>query len=144
MNFAVKLENVWKTYRMGEGRINALQGASLEVKKGEFFAIQGPSGSGKSTAMHVIGALDRPEKGTVYINGKDTKFMSEDKLAELRGKTIGFVFQQFNLVSTLTALENVMLPMIFQGKSETERKARAVGLISISSGMQAAIKEQFS
>ncbi len=130
MNAAVKLENVWKTYKMGDEKINALQGATLEIKKGEFFAIQGPSGSGKSTAMHVIGALDRPDRGVVFINGKDTKFMSEDRLAELRGRTIGFVFQQFNLVRTLTALENVALPMMFQGKSEGEREARAAELLS--------------
>lgn len=129
MNTAVKLENVWKTYKMGGERINALQGATLEIKKGEFFAIQGPSGSGKSTAMHVIGALDKPDTGTVHINGKDTSRISEDGLAELRGKTIGFVFQQFNLIPTLTAIENVALPMVFQGKSETERNSVATRLL---------------
>lgn len=129
MNTAVKLENVWKTYKMGGERINALQGATLEIKKGEFFAIQGPSGSGKSTAMHVIGALDKPDTGTVHINGKDTSRISEDGLAELRGKTIGFVFQQFNLIPTLTAIENVALPIVFQGKSETERNSAATRLL---------------
>ncbi len=129
MTAAVKLEGVWKTYRMGDESINALQGASFEIKKGEFFAIQGPSGSGKSTAMHVIGALDRPDRGTVFINGKDTKLMSEDKLAELRGRTIGFVFQQFSLIPTLSAIENVALPMVFQGKNETERMSRAAELL---------------
>ncbi|MBI2145475.1 ABC transporter ATP-binding protein [Candidatus Woesearchaeota archaeon] len=114
---------------MGGERINALQGATLEIKKGEFFAIQGPSGSGKSTAMHVIGALDKPDTGTVHINGKDTSRISEDGLAELRGKTIGFVFQQFNLIPTLTAIENVALPMVFQGKSETERNSVATRLL---------------
>jgi len=125
----IRMENVWKTYRLGEEVVNALRGASLEVKKGDFFAIQGPSGSGKSTAMHIIGALDTPDKGTVRINGRDISHLSEDELAELRGKAIGFVFQQFNLVPTLTAIENVMLPMIFQGKPEDERKRRATELL---------------
>src|SRR3989338_8817808 len=123
------MENVWKTYRLGEEVVNALRGASLEVKKGDFFAIQGPSGSGKSTAMHIIGALDTPDKGRVRINGKDISHLSDDELAELRGKAIGFVFQQFNLVRTLTAIENVMLPMIFQDKPEDERRRRATELL---------------
>ncbi len=126
---AVKLENVWKTYRMGDETINALRGATLEIKKGEFFAIQGPSGSGKSTAMHIIGALDAPDRGSVYIRGRGVGALSEDELAEMRGKMVGFIFQQFNLVPTLTAMENIMLPMIFQGKSETEREERAIGLL---------------
>ncbi len=131
MASVLKLENVWKTYRMGEETVNALQGISLEIKKGEFFAIQGPSGSGKSTAMHIIGALDVPDKGTVFIGGSDVSRLSDDGLAELRGKMIGFVFQQFNLISTMTALENVMLPMVFQGKPESERKERAEELLGI-------------
>lgn len=125
MAAAVKLENVWKTYTLGGETINALSGLTLEIKKGEFFAIQGPSGSGKSTAMHIIGALDIPDKGSSFINGRDVSRLSEDKLAELRGAAIGFVFQQFNLVPTLTALENVMLPMIFQGVPEGERARKA-------------------
>ncbi|MBI2141473.1 ABC transporter ATP-binding protein [Candidatus Woesearchaeota archaeon] len=129
MAAAVKLENVWKTYRMGDETINALRGASLEIKKGEFFAIQGPSGSGKSTAMHIIGALDAPDRGSVYIQGRNVSTLSEDELAEMRGKTVGFIFQQFNLVPTLTAMENIMLPMIFQGKSEDEREKKAVELL---------------
>ncbi len=129
MTSAVKLENVWKTYRMGEEVINALQGVTLEVKKGEFFAIQGPSGSGKSTAMHMIGALDTPDKGSVYIGGTDVSRLSDNRLAALRGRMIGFVFQQFNLIPAMTALENVMLPMVFQGKPERERKERAMELL---------------
>jgi putative ABC transport system ATP-binding protein len=125
----LKLENVWKTYRMGEEVVNALCDINLEVKRGEFFAIQGPSGSGKSTAMHLIGALDVPDKGTVYISGTDVSKLSDDRLAELRGKKIGFVFQQFNLIPTMTAMENVMLPMIFQRVPEGERKQRATMLL---------------
>jgi len=131
MTIAVKLMNVWKTYNTGGEVVNALRGVSLEVKKGEFLAIQGPSGSGKSTAMHLIGALDRPDKGAVYINGKDISTLSEDGLAELRGKHIGFVFQQFNLVSTLTAMENVTLPMVFQGVPKPEREKRARELLAM-------------
>lgn len=129
MESAVRLENVWKTYRMGEEVINALQGVNLDIKKGEFFAIQGASGSGKSTAMHIIGALDTPDKGSVYIDGKDVSRLSDNSLAALRGKMIGFIFQQFNLVSTMTAMENVTLPMIFQGKPERERKETAEHLL---------------
>ncbi|MBI2144673.1 ABC transporter ATP-binding protein [Candidatus Woesearchaeota archaeon] len=126
---ALKLENVWKTYRLGGEVINALRGASLEVKKGEFFALQGASGSGKSTAMHIMGALDVPDKGTVCIRGKDVSRLSGDSLAGLRGRTIGFVFQQFNLIPTLTAIENVMLPMVFQGVPEADRLERASELL---------------
>lgn len=125
----VKLENVWKTYRMGDETINALRGATLEIRKGEFFAIQGPSGSGKSTAMHIIGALDAPDRGSVYIRGRNVSTLSEDELAELRGKMVGFIFQQFNLVPALTAFENIMLPMVFQGTPEMERERKATELL---------------
>jgi len=130
MATAVKLENVWKTYRMGAEVVNALRGVSLEIKKGQFFAIQGPSGSGKSTAMHIIGALDVPDKGSVYIGGTDVSRLSDNGLAALRGRMVGFVFQQFNLISTMTALENVMLPMVFQGKPASERRKLAETLLA--------------
>lgn len=125
----IKLEKVWKTYRLGNEEVNALRGMTLKIEKGEFYALQGPSGSGKSTAMHILGALDTPDKGSVQINGKTISLLSENELAQLRGRTIGFVFQQFNLIPTLTALENVMLPMIFQGTPEGERKKRAIELL---------------
>lgn len=130
MAAALKMENVWKTYKMGGEVINALRGASIEVRKGEFFALQGASGSGKSTAMHLMGALDAPDKGSVFIQEHDVSRLSADRLAEVRGKTIGFVFQQFNLIPTLTAMENVMLPMVFQGVPEAERAKRAAELLS--------------
>ncbi len=126
----VKLDNAWKTYRMGDETVNALKGVSFEIKKGEFFAIQGPSGSGKSTAMHILGALDTPDTGKAYIKGKDISLLKDDKLADLRGKVIGFVFQQFNLIPTLSALENVMLPMMFQRKPEKQRRERAKELLA--------------
>jgi len=110
---------------MGEYKINALQGINLEVFEGEFLAVQGPSGSGKSTAMNLIGCLDIPTKGDIFLDGKNISEMSESDLAQIRGRKIGFVFQRFNLLGNLTALENVMLPMIFQGVPFSERKKRA-------------------
>ncbi|MEM4397211.1 MAG: ABC transporter ATP-binding protein [Candidatus Woesearchaeota archaeon] len=127
----IKLENVWKTYKMGDVELNALRGLNLEVKEGEFLAIQGPSGSGKSTAMNLIGCLDLPSKGNIYLSGKDISKLSESDLAQIRGKKIGFIFQQFNLINTLTALENVMLPLIFQGVPYNERKKIATSLLEM-------------
>jgi len=124
----IKLENVWKVYKMGDVEVNALQGLDLDVKQGEFVAIMGPSGSGKSTAVNMIGCLDVPTKGKIFLDGHDISTLSESDLAQIRGKKIGFIFQQFNLIPTLTALENVALPMIFQGVARDERleKARKV------------------
>ncbi|MEM3374476.1 MAG: ABC transporter ATP-binding protein [Candidatus Woesearchaeota archaeon] len=127
----IKLENVWKTYKMGDVEVHALRGISLEVLEGEFLAIQGPSGSGKSTAMNLIGCLDLPSKGNIYLSGKDISKLRESDLAQIRGKKIGFIFQQFNLINTLTALENVMLPLIFQGIPYNERKKIATSLLEM-------------
>ncbi|HOZ35748.1 MAG TPA: ABC transporter ATP-binding protein [archaeon] len=111
----VELKGVYKIYCMGsEACVNALNGVDLKIKPGEFLAIMGPSGSGKSTMMHIIGALDLVSKGQVFLDGTDVSNLSEDNLAKIRGQKIGFVFQDFNLIPTLTALENVMLPMLFQ------------------------------
>ena len=110
----IKLVDVWKIYKMGDIKVNALCGLNLEVKQGEFIAIQGPSGSGKSTAMNMVGCLDIPTKGSIFLDNQDISKMSESKLSQLRGRKIGFIFQQFNLINTLTAIENVMLPMAFQ------------------------------
>lgn len=125
----IKLENVWKIYRLGKIDLSVLKGVSLEIKPGVFTTIMGPSGSGKSTLMYLLGLLDIPSQGKIYIDGQDISGFSEDKLAELRGKKIGFVFQQFNLLQNLTALENVMLPMIFQGVPEEQRKEKAKQLL---------------
>src|SRR3989338_502606 len=110
----IKLENVWKTYKMGEVEVHALCGINLAIRKGEFVAIQGPSGSGKSTSMNMVGCLDKPSKGHIFLEHRDISRLSESDLAQIRGKKIGFIFQQFNLINTLSALENVSLPMIFQ------------------------------
>ncbi|HLF54131.1 MAG TPA: ABC transporter ATP-binding protein [Candidatus Nanoarchaeia archaeon] len=129
MNPIIQLKKVWKTYKMGETNVHALQGIDLDIHPGEFVAIQGPSGSGKSTAMNLVGCLDVPTKGQIYLDGKDISRLSESDLAQIRGRKIGFIFQKFNLIETLTALENVMLPMTFQGVAEEERKKRAKKLL---------------
>ncbi len=125
----IRLDNVWKTYRMGDVSVDALRGLTLEIKKGEFVAVQGASGSGKSTAMNIIGCLDYPSKGKVLLEGKDVAALDESELAQARGRKIGFVFQQFNLMPNLTALENVSLPMVFQGVPKAERLRRSRQLL---------------
>ncbi|MBI2651624.1 ABC transporter ATP-binding protein [Candidatus Woesearchaeota archaeon] len=127
----IKLENVWKTYKMGNIEVNALRGLNLEIKKREFVAIMGPSGSGKSTAVNMIGCLDVPTKGKLFLEDRDISRLSESDLAQIRGRKIGFIFQQFNLINTLTALENVTLPMIFQGTSSNERAETAKKLLEL-------------
>ncbi|MEM3154173.1 MAG: ABC transporter ATP-binding protein [Candidatus Woesearchaeota archaeon] len=126
----IELRKVWKTYKMGENDVHALQGIDLDVHEGEFIAIQGPSGSGKSTAMNLVGCLDIPTKGEIYLAGQNISKLSESDLAQIRGRKIGFIFQKFNLIETLTALENVMLPMTFQGIPERERRKRATQLLT--------------
>lgn len=126
----IELKQVWKTYKMGDNDVNALQGINLQIIPGEFVAIQGPSGSGKSTAMNLIGCLDVPSKGEILLDGQNISKMSESNLAQIRGRKIGFIFQKFNLIETLTALENVTLPMTFQGIPEAERIKRATKLLT--------------
>jgi len=125
----IKLENVKKIYQLGKIELAALKGISLEITPGDFVTIIGPSGSGKSTLLNMIGLLDAPTEGKVYIKGKDTSLLLEDELAKLRGQTIGFVFQEFNLLPHLTALFNVALPMTFQGVPEKERLKRGKELL---------------
>src|SRR3989344_6739159 len=129
MNEIIRLENVEKEYFIGTNVVRALAGASLKVKKGDFIAIVGPSGSGKSTMMNMIGALDVPSKGEIYLEDKNIAVMTESELAQIRGRKIGFVFQNFNLIPTLTAKENVSLPMIFQGVNKVDREDRADDLL---------------
>ncbi|MDA2936600.1 ABC transporter ATP-binding protein [Patescibacteria group bacterium AH-259-L05] len=121
----LQLNNVWKTYLLGEVKLDVLKGINLEIYSGDFMTIMGPSGSGKSTLMYIIGSLDVPTKGTVFLQQKNVTDFSEDELAQIRSRKIGFVFQQFNLLPNLTALENVMLPMVFAQIPEEERKKRA-------------------
>jgi putative ABC transport system ATP-binding protein len=110
----IVLKDVWKVYQMGEVEVPALRGINIEIKKGEFVAITGPSGSGKSTIMNMVGCLDLPTKGNIFLDGKNILEMHESDLAQIRGRKIGFIFQQFYLVPNLSALENVMLPLEFQ------------------------------
>ncbi len=126
----IKLENVWKIYQFGDTELDVLKGVSLEISPGSFVVILGPSGSGKSTMLHMVGCLDLPSKGKIFLDGRDISQMSEDELAQARGQKIGFIFQQFNLLPNLSAMENVMMPMIFQNKSERERQERAKSLLS--------------
>ncbi len=125
----IKLENVWRTYQLGKTEVHALRGLSLEIFPGSFVTIMGSSGSGKSTLLNMIGCLDFPTRGKVYLKGKNISEMPENQLSQFRGKTLGFVFQDFNLLPNLTAAENVMLPMIFQGVSLIERKKKAENLL---------------
>ncbi len=121
----IELRNLAKHYEMGENIVRALDGIDVEIKKGDFIAIVGPSGSGKSTMMNMIGALDLATKGEIFLDDEDIENLEESELAQIRGRKIGFVFQTFNLIPTLTALENVMLPMTFQGLSKEEKLERA-------------------
>lgn len=127
----IELRDVWKIYKMGKVEVPALRGLNLEIKDGHFVSIMGPSGSGKSTAMNMVGALDIPTKGTIFLDGHNIAKLSESELAQIRGRRIGFIFQQFNLIPTLSALENVTLPMVFQNKSKDDRVKRATDLLNL-------------
>ena len=122
----IRTYDLWKTYIMGDTEINAVAGVDMEVKRGEYVAIMGPSGSGKSSLMNLIGCLDTPSKGDYYINGNLVSHMTDDQLAHIRNKEIGFVFQTFNLLPRATALHNVELPLIYAGIDSETRKERAV------------------
>lgn len=125
----LQLENVCKTYSEGESGVTAVCSMDFTVHKGELTAVLGPSGSGKSTLLHLMGLLDRPTTGRIYVDGQDTSKMSEAEQARVRGKKIGFVFQAFNLIPTLTALENVELPLMLYDVSAGERRAKAVSVL---------------
>ena len=125
----IRLEKVHKNYRMGDVEIRAVDDASLTINKGDFLAIMGPSGSGKSTMMNLVGALDLANEGEIYLDKIDIEHLEESDLAQIRGRKIGFIFQTFNLIPTLIALENVMLPMTFQNIPKQEREERAKMLL---------------
>jgi len=130
MKSVIKLVEVWKIYKIGKIEVPAVCGINLEIKEKEFISIMGPSGSGKSTTMNIIGCLDVPTRGRVYVEGKDVSKLPESELATIRNATIGFIFQQFNLIPNMNALENVTLPMVFRGIEGEKRKKIAIELLS--------------
>lgn len=125
----LRIRDVRRRFMLGETAIDALHGVSLDVGSGEFLAVWGPSGSGKSTLMNIIGLIDMPTSGEVWLDGKDTHSLKDDQITEYRGKKIGFVFQSFNLVPVLSAVENVMLPLQIQGLPESQAKERATAML---------------
>jgi len=126
----ISITNIKRDFQLGNEVINVLKGIDLTINKGEYVALMGPSGSGKSTLMNLLGCLDTPTSGTYILNGNDVSQMTDDNLAEIRNKEIGFVFQTFNLLPRTTALDNVALPMIYAGYSKSERKARATEVLT--------------
>ncbi|MBI2545516.1 MAG: ABC transporter ATP-binding protein [Candidatus Aenigmarchaeota archaeon] len=131
METVIELKDVSKVYDLDAVKVNALDKVSLKITKGQFISIIGPSGSGKSTMLHMLGALDKPTSGKVFIDGQDLSKLSDDELARLRGEKIGFVFQFFNLYPTLTAVENVELPMIIEGVDNDVRRERSLELLKL-------------
>jgi putative ABC transport system ATP-binding protein len=127
----IELKNVKKHYQMGETVVKAVDGITIQVNEGDFVAIMGPSGSGKSTAMNLVGSLDAPTDGHIFLDGQDISTLSESDLAQVRGRKIGFIFQSFNLIPNLTAKENVMIPMMFQGIDLEDREEKAESLLSL-------------
>jgi len=121
----IELRDVCRYYRLGDSEIRAIYDVNLEIKRGDFLAIVGPSGSGKSTMMNLVGALDLSTRGDIFLDGQNIEHLPESDLAQIRGKKIGFVFQTFNLIPTLNAVENIALPMIFHGVGKEERVKRA-------------------
>src|SRR5476649_1530368 len=121
----IRTYDLWKTYVMGDQEIHAVSGVDIEIRRGEYVAIMGPSGSGKSTLMNLIGCLDSPTKGQYYLNGNLVSQMTDDQLARIRNKEIGFVFQTFNLLARASALHNVELPLIYSGMGSEQRLERA-------------------
>lgn len=126
---AVQVENLWKTYRVGQVLVDALRGVNLTVRRGKFAVVLGPSGSGKTTLLNLIGGLDKPSSGRVYIDGEDLGNLVEGELTEIRRNKIGFIFQLYNLIPVLTAFENVELPMLIAGVSRKESRNRAQHLL---------------
>jgi putative ABC transport system ATP-binding protein len=131
MQSIIHLENIRKSYFMGKNELEVLKGVSLDIFRNEYVALMGPSGSGKSTLMNILGALDTPSAGKYILNGHDVSKMEDNALAEVRNKEIGFVFQQFNLLPRLTALENVALPLVYAGVGRKQRNEKALHVLDM-------------
>jgi putative ABC transport system ATP-binding protein len=131
MSEVIRVENLHKIYRMGDVEVPALRGVSLMIDRGEFVAVMGSSGSGKSTFMNIVGCLDRPTQGRYFLEGEEVGFLSRDEWAHIRNQRIGFVFQGFNLLSRTSALENVELPMMYNGFAGKQRHDRAIEVLSL-------------
>ncbi|MCC7029656.1 MAG: ABC transporter ATP-binding protein [Chitinophagaceae bacterium] len=129
MSALIEISGLYKDYEMGTHVVQVLKGINLQIQKNEYVALMGPSGSGKSTLMNILGCLDTPTKGTYILNGTDVSSMDDDALAAVRNQEIGFVFQQFNLLPRLTALQNVALPLLYAGISKTQREAQAAAML---------------
>jgi len=129
MSHIIETSEIAKIYQMGTQTVNALQSITIQINKGEYVAFMGPSGSGKSTLMNIVGCLDTPTSGTYILNNKDVSHMTENELADIRNKEIGFVFQTFNLLPRATALENVALPLIYAGLGKTDRTEKALATL---------------
>lgn len=127
----IRIENVKKTYQMGDVEFDAIFDISLDINKGGFVAIVGPSGSGKSTLMHIIGLLDSPTSGKVYLNGKDVSSTTQEGQAALRNKHIGFVFQSYNLLARTSSLDNVEMPLVYAGLGSNKRRQRALEVLKL-------------
>ena len=128
-DYAIDIQSVTKIYKTGKTEFKALSNVTLRVRKGEFIAIMGPSGSGKSTLMNIIGCLDRVTSGRIVLEGEDLSGLNDGQLAEIRSRKVGFIFQKFNLVPTMTAVKNVALPMVFRGTSKASRESQSKELI---------------
>jgi len=129
MSALIQVQDVWKTYQVGEQQVHALRGLSVDIGQGEYTALMGPSGSGKSTLMNMLGCLDTPTSGRYHLAGEDVGTLDDDALADIRNRRIGFVFQTFNLMPRYTALENVALPLVYAGAARDVREARAKAVL---------------
>ncbi|QRM87813.1 ATP-binding cassette domain-containing protein [Lacinutrix sp. WUR7] len=130
MSNVIEIKNIIRDFKLGTETVHVLKGIDLNIERGDYVAIMGPSGSGKSTLMNLLGCLDTPTSGSYLLNGQDVSKMSDDQLADIRNKEIGFVFQTFNLLPRTTALDNVALPMVYAGKSKSERHVRAAEVLT--------------
>ena len=129
MGATILVQNLYKIFKMGDQEVHALNGVNLEIPSGSFTVIMGPSGSGKSTLLYLIGGLDKPTSGLIHVNGQSVDFTNDNNLALYRRKTVGFIFQSFNLVSTMNTMENVTLPMVFSGVTRSKRQQMAAQLL---------------